>query len=102
MERIPAFEQTREKLKALLDGRRVVEDRRSALVRLAARLIIEEALEGEARDALGRDYYARSAIPGSRISQRLSKRSRAPRGGRHRISRAAELRSGRAVSLAHS
>jgi hypothetical protein len=31
----------------------------SELVRLAARLIIEEALEGEARHAVGRDYYAR-------------------------------------------
>ena len=40
-------------------------DRRSELVRLAARLIIEEALEGEARDALGRDYYARGGTPGS-------------------------------------
>jgi len=35
------------------------------LVRLAARLIIEEALEGEAHDALGRDYYARGAVPGT-------------------------------------
>jgi hypothetical protein len=34
-------------------------DGRSELVRLAARLIIEEALEGEASDALGCDYYAR-------------------------------------------
>ena len=34
-------------------------------MRLAARLIIEEALEGEARDALGRDYYARGAAPGA-------------------------------------
>ncbi|HEX3520838.1 MAG TPA: transposase, partial [Stellaceae bacterium] len=33
-------------------------------MRLAARLIIEEALEGEARDAVGRDYYARGATPG--------------------------------------
>ena len=33
-------------------------------MRLAARLIIEEALEGEARDVLGRDYYARGATPG--------------------------------------
>jgi hypothetical protein len=31
----------------------------SELVRLAARLVIEEALEGEAADALGRGYYAR-------------------------------------------
>ena len=34
-------------------------------MRLAARLIIEEALEGEAHDALGRDYYARGAVPGT-------------------------------------
>jgi hypothetical protein len=65
MERIPATERTREKLKALMEGRSVVEDGRSELVRLAARLIIEEALEGEARDALGREYYARGAAPGA-------------------------------------
>jgi putative transposase len=61
VERIPASKRTREKLKALMEGRSEVEDGRSELVRLAARLIIEEALEGEARDALGRDYYARGA-----------------------------------------
>jgi len=65
MERIPATERTREKLRALMDGRNEVEDGRSELVRLAARLIIEEALEGEARDALGREYYARGAVPGA-------------------------------------
>jgi transposase-like protein len=65
MERIPASERTREKLKALIEGRGKVEDGRSELVRLAARLIIEEALEGEARDALGRDYYARGAVRGA-------------------------------------
>jgi putative transposase len=64
MERIPASERTREKLQALMEGRSAAEDGRSQLVRLAARLIIEEALEGEARDALGRDYYARGAAPG--------------------------------------
>ena len=37
----------------------------SELIRLAARLIIEEALEGEARDALGREYYARGTAPGA-------------------------------------
>jgi len=47
-----------------MEGRSEVEDGRSELVRLAARLIIEEALEGEARDALGRDYYACGAVPG--------------------------------------
>jgi len=43
MERIPASERTREKLRALMEGRSEVEDGRSELVRLAARLIIEEA-----------------------------------------------------------
>ena len=65
MERIPASERTREKLRTLIQGRGETAGGRSELVRLAAQLIIEEALEGEARDALGRDYYARSAIPGS-------------------------------------
>ena len=65
MERIPASERTREKLRALMEGGSEAEDGRSALVRLAARLIIEEALEGEARDAFGRDYYARGAAPGA-------------------------------------
>jgi putative transposase len=65
MERIPASERRREKLRALMAGRSEVEDGRSELVRLAARLIIEEALEGETRDALGRDYYARGARPGA-------------------------------------
>ncbi len=63
MERIPASERTREQLKALMEGRSEAVGGRSDLVRLAARLIIEEALEGEATDALGRDYYARGAAP---------------------------------------
>jgi transposase-like protein len=63
MERIPGSERTRERLKALMDGEGTASDGRSELVRLAARLIIEEALEGEAEDALGRGYYARGAAP---------------------------------------
>jgi putative transposase len=65
MERIPASERTRERLKALMDGSSESAGGSSDLVRLAARLIIEEALEGEARDAVGRDYYARGAVPGA-------------------------------------
>jgi hypothetical protein len=65
MERIPASERTREKLKALMEGRAEAREERSQLVRLAARLIIEEALEGEVGDALGRDYYARGAASGA-------------------------------------
>jgi transposase-like protein len=64
MERIPASERTRELLKGLMEGRSESPDMRSDLVRLAARLIIEEGLDGEARDALGRDYYAHGAEPG--------------------------------------
>src|SRR5947207_14369591 len=64
MERIPASERTREKLKAVIEGSSEGGGT-SELVRLAARLIIEEALEGEARDAVGRDYYARGATPGA-------------------------------------
>jgi len=56
MERIAASERTREKLRTLIEGRSEAADERSELVRLAARLMIEEALEGEARDAVGRDY----------------------------------------------
>ena len=65
MKRIPASERTREKLKALMEGRAEATEERSELVRLAARLIIEEALDGEATDTLGRDYYAHGAAPGS-------------------------------------
>ena len=39
-------------------------DGRAALVKLATRLIVEEALEAESRDALGRDYYEHGASPG--------------------------------------
>ncbi|MBX6323636.1 MAG: transposase, partial [Rhodospirillaceae bacterium] len=65
MERIPASERTGEQLKALMEGKAEAVKSSSDLVRLAARLIIEEALEGEAGDALGRDYCARGAAPGT-------------------------------------
>jgi putative transposase len=64
MERIPACERTREKLKAVLEGTSEGGGT-SELVRLAARLIIEEALEGEARAAPGREDYVRGAAPGA-------------------------------------
>jgi transposase-like protein len=55
---------TRDELSALIEGRLSSPAGRSALVELATRLIVEEALEGEARDALGRDCYERGAEPG--------------------------------------
>ena len=62
--RVPGSERTREALNDLIDGRLRVEDAKSTLVQLATRLIIEEGLEAEVRDALGRDYYAHGRGPG--------------------------------------
>lgn len=60
MKRIAATEKTRERLRALIDGRLGTGADRSDLVRLAAQLIIEEVLEAEARDKLGRERYERT------------------------------------------
>lgn len=62
--RIPASDRTREALSDLIEGRLSSEAGRTELVQLATRLIIEEGLEAEVRDALGRDYYERGAEPG--------------------------------------
>src|SRR5688572_14705613 len=59
MARVPRSETTRNELKQMFSGRSVGD--RSALVRQAARLIVEEALEAEATQELGRDYYAHGA-----------------------------------------
>jgi transposase-like protein len=59
--RIAASEATRERLQAVMDGKLDTADGRSELLRLAARLIIEEALEAEAGEALGRERYERAA-----------------------------------------
>jgi putative transposase len=58
--RVSAADRTRERLEALIDGRLATAPERSDLVRLAARLILEEALEGEVRDRLGRERYRRA------------------------------------------
>jgi putative transposase len=56
---------TREELTALIeDGFPQLRRRTSELVKLATRLIVEEALEGEAGDAVGREYYGHGARPG--------------------------------------
>ena len=59
MERLSAPERTREELRALMNGDLGTAAGRSDLVRLALRLIVEEALEGEVADALGRERYER-------------------------------------------
>ncbi len=61
MERLSAPERTREELRALMNGDLGTAAGRSDLVRLALRLIVEEALEGEVSDVLGRERYERGA-----------------------------------------
>jgi transposase-like protein len=56
---------TRQSLSDLIAGRLSSPDGRAELVKLATRLIVEETLEAESRDALGRDYYEHGAEPGS-------------------------------------
>lgn len=64
MKRVLASARTRQSVKDLIDGRLQTEDARSDLVRLAVRLIIEEALEAEVSDVLGRGYYEPGLAPG--------------------------------------
>jgi hypothetical protein len=61
--RLPASHRTREDLTSLIEGRLSTGSAKDELVKLATRLIVEEALEGEAGDAVGRDYYAHGAQP---------------------------------------
>lgn len=62
--RIPGSMRTRQSLCDLIEGRLSSPDGRAELVRLATRLIVEETLEAESRDAVGRDYYEHGAEPG--------------------------------------
>jgi len=71
MARLSAPERTREELRALMNGELGTAAGRSDLVRLALRLIVEEALEGEVADALGRERCARRWRE-DRLPQRLS------------------------------
>ena len=72
MARVPASERTRNALKDMFAGKSPPD--RSSLVRQAARLIVEEALESEATDALGRGYYEHGADRrGYRNGNRLGK-----------------------------
>jgi hypothetical protein len=62
--RLPASMRTREELRSLIEGRLSPASAKDELVKLATRLIIEEGLEGEAGDAVGRDYYEHGAPAG--------------------------------------
>jgi transposase-like protein len=72
MARVPASEKTRNALKEMFAGKTTAD--KSSLVRQAARLIVEEALEKEAVDALGSGYYEHEADRrGYRNGYRLGK-----------------------------
>ena len=62
--RVPASMRTRELLRRLIEGEASTADNRGDLVKLATRLVLEEALEAESHDALGREYYAPGPEPG--------------------------------------
>lgn len=64
MARVPASETTRKRIEAMISGEGEGVDK-SELVRAAARLIVEEVLEEEVTDALGRDFYEHAAKSGS-------------------------------------
>jgi transposase-like protein len=62
--RLPASERTSQKLNELLTTGVADGDARAELLKLAVRKIVEEALEAEVTDALGRGYYESGAEPG--------------------------------------
>ena len=64
MKRVLGSMRTRQSLSDLIEGRLSSADGRAELVKLATRLIVEESLEAESRDALGRDYYEHGAAAG--------------------------------------
>ena len=61
--RVPGSMRTHQSLCDLIEGRLSSPEGSAELVRLAAQLIVEEALEAENRDGLGRGYYVRR-MPG--------------------------------------
>ena len=62
--RIPASERTSQKLNELLTHGVADGDARAELLKLAVRKIVEEALEAEVSETLGRGYYENGAEPG--------------------------------------
>lgn len=63
--RIPASERTSQKLSELLTEGVADGDARAELLKLAVRKIVEEALEAEVAEAIGRGYYKAGAAPGT-------------------------------------
>jgi len=65
MKRLPASERTRKEIQDLISGKLEGSGTTSDFIRSATRLLIEQALEAEVRDALGRGYYEAGAETGS-------------------------------------
>jgi transposase-like protein len=63
--RIPASERTSQNLEELLTQGVADGDARAELLKLAVRKIVEEALEAEVAEAVGRGYYENGAEPGA-------------------------------------
>ena len=63
--RIPASERTSQKLDELLTQGVADGDARAELLKLAVRKIVEEALEAEVAEGVGREYYKNGAAPGA-------------------------------------
>ena len=70
-QRIPASERTHQRLEQLLQEGIGDGDTRAELIKLAVRKIVEEALEAEVSEAVGRGYY---------VSPRDSTSGRSPPG----------------------
>lgn len=76
-----------------MNGTAQAADTKNEFVKLATRLLLEEAAEAEARDALGREYYRHGG--GSRASQWLSPRAAENRRRVDRVFGAAGARAAR-------
>jgi putative transposase len=72
MARVPASQATRNALKKMFE-RGDQDFDQSQFVRQAVRLMIEEALEAEVNEQLGRGYYERGAATGYRNGNRLGR-----------------------------
>jgi hypothetical protein len=102
--RIPASERTSQKLDELLTQGVAGGDARAELIKLAVRKIVEEALEAEVAEAVGRDYYVGWSTDSATCTARprtvSGRRSRSgPARALDRLARRSERGDNRAASL---
>lgn len=71
--RVPASTTTRKRIEELMSGVAATADGKSELVRLATRLLLEEAGEAEAAEAVGREYYRHGSGVGHRNGYRRAR-----------------------------